>query len=157
MTHSELILNQQEISDISAYLDSQRLDSLQLSYELYDHFICLTEDLMITEGHSFNRAFEAAKGIICPNGAKEIEKEIQYLLTINKHIMLHKFIFVMSALGGVIFLLSIALGVGGILDIATSRLLTMCGILMITTFTFPYLMYRWYQKSKTNLKEDLAY
>lgn len=82
------------------------LDRPDLVDDLVDHFACAIEELML-DGVAFEKAFEVAFRRISPNGPKEIEKELIYLMTIKRKTMFRKTAYIF----GYISLILIACGI----------------------------------------------
>lgn len=91
------MITDHQLSFIRKQLAFCELDQSGLADDLLDHFGCVIEELM-SEGMSFEEAFEVAFGRISPNGPKEIEKELIYLLTIKRKTMFRKTAYVFGYL-----------------------------------------------------------
>lgn len=86
------------ISDDQLIFIRQRLALYKLSEpdlldDLVDHFCCVVEEHLL-EGMAFDQAFDLAFTRISPNGPKEIEKDLVYLLTLKRKTMLRKTAFI---------------------------------------------------------------
>lgn len=85
-------LNDTEVATISAWLDQEGVSNHPLQEELLDHICCSVEACMETYG-SLEAAYRHACHIICPNGPKEIEEELFFLLTYNKLTNMKRILF----------------------------------------------------------------
>lgn len=69
----------------------------RLEAELLDHYCCYIEEAM-GNGADFEDAYKNAVANIAPNGAKEIEFELYYLINFNKQLSMKKLIFLIGFL-----------------------------------------------------------
>lgn len=143
-----MIMKEHEYLFITDYLEKENLQSIDLYNDLLDHMCCDVEAIMDKEQCTFSIAFNKSLESVCPDGAHDIEEELIYLLTIKRKIMLHKIVFTLGFLGGFTILFSFAMEIAGIIYPDLSRLLIMCGIMIISISVYPYLVLRWYQKTK---------
>ncbi|MCE7996684.1 MAG: hypothetical protein HEP71_32290 [Roseivirga sp.] len=87
------MISDEELYFIRRQLDLHQLEGADLTNDLVDHFCCIVEEQM-SEGNTFNEAFDIAFKRISPDGPKEIEKDLIYLLTIKRKIMFKKSAYV---------------------------------------------------------------
>lgn len=90
------------ISDDQLIFVRQQLASYELSEpdlldDLVDHFCCVVEGHLL-DGVTFDEAFDLAFTRISPNGPKEIEKDLIYLLTLKRKTMFRKTAFIAAYL-----------------------------------------------------------
>jgi hypothetical protein len=91
------MISDDQLSFIRRQLAFYQLNQPDLNDDLVDHFGCVVEELM-SGGMPFEKAFEAAFRRISPNGPKEIEKELIYLLTIKRKTMFRKMAYLFGYL-----------------------------------------------------------
>lgn len=99
-------LNEEQVSIIYERLRSERLNSQKLEQDLLDHFCCYVEEQM-QQGAGFEQAYREATIAITPNGVKEIEFELFFLMNFHKQLSMKKLIFLFGFFA--IFLLSAGL------------------------------------------------
>jgi len=141
-----------QLFQIQGYLMSEGVSDVGLQEDLVDHFCCLIEGIM-KGGKSFANAFEDAKRAVAPEGAGEIQEDLNYLLTIKKKVMLRKLVFVFGFFGVMSLLLASAMYISGILDAQTSGLLAMAGILTLSVSVLPFWFLQLYRRSVQKLQE----
>lgn len=142
-----MMVTDDQLFQIQGFLMSEGVSRVSLRDDLADHFCCVIEDCMEEEKLSFDEAFSVACGRIAPDGTKEIEEDLHYLLTIKKKIMLRKIVFLFGFIGVLDLMLALAMNVAGILDAEVSGLLAMAGILTLSISVLPYAFYQMYQRS----------
>ena len=147
MVTENLLLN------IQQFLMSEGLSNASLKDDLTDHFCCIIEACMEEDNLDFDDAFSVAQQRIVPDGAKEIEENLNYLLTIKKKIMLRKFVYVFGFLGVLNLVMAFALYISGIFDAEIAGLVAMSGILTLAVTVLPFSFYQMYQKSVQNVRE----
>lgn len=149
-------LTHKQISGIKSHLDRSGIKSASLYDDILDHYCCKIEELLEKESCTISRAIELAEVSICPEGAFQIEKELNYLLIINRNIMLHKIVFAIASFAGFIFLLSGTAWLANLLEGHVA--VQFMGLsLIIAVFTvYPYLMYRLFKRSAQSLRKELA-
>jgi len=98
-------LSEQQTGIIYERLHKPGLRSVKLEEDLFDHFCCYVEEEM-ERGADFESAYRNAVDAISPNGIKEIEFELFFIMNFNKQLSMKRFVF----LGGfaAAFLLSTA-------------------------------------------------
>lgn len=96
-------LSEKEIDIVYQRLSLEELNSRRLGHELLDHVCCSIEE-KITEGADFETAYENAISGIVPNGTKEIEFELFFIINFQKQISMKKVIFITGFISA--FLLS---------------------------------------------------
>ena len=147
-----MMVTDDQLFQIQGYLMSEGVTEVSLQEDLVDHFCCLIEGDM-QQGISFSAAFEDAKQTVSPEGAGEIQNDLNYLLTIKKKVMLRKLVFVFGFFGALDIMLAIAFRVSGILDAEVSGLLAMAGILTLSVSVLPYWFFQLYKRSLHRLQE----
>lgn len=148
-----MIVTDDQLFQVQGFLISEGISKVGLQEDLADHFCCAIEECMEEEGLNFNDAFNLARQRIAPDGAKEIEEDLHYLLTIKKKIMLRKAVYIFGFIGVLNLLLSFALYISGILDAEVSGLLAMAGILTLAVTVLPFSFYQMYQRSVQRVRE----
>jgi len=96
-------LSEQQTDMIYERLQCEGLKSTRLEQDLFDHFCCYIEAQM-KQGADIESAYRSAVEAISPNGAKEIEFELFFIMNFNKQLTMKKFIFLTGFLAT--FLLS---------------------------------------------------
>lgn len=96
-------LSEQQIDIIYGRLQKEGLSNRKLEQDLFDHFCCYMEE-RIEHGVDFENAYDEAVAAIYPNGAKEIEFELYFIMTFNKQLSMKRLIFFLGFLAA--FLLS---------------------------------------------------
>lgn len=99
------MLTDQHIEFVQAKIDQCWGLSQDLKEDLLDHFCCAIENEM-TNGASFDEAYQKAFMDICPNGLEEIQKERFFLLHAKQIITMKKLLYSIGLLASV----SISLG-----------------------------------------------
>lgn len=121
------------------------LSMTSLKDDLLDHFCCFVEEKM-SEGQSFEEAFDQAEMQICPNGLREIQNETTYLLYPNIKIM-KKLIYGLGLMATVAtltgFLFKIMHWPGG-------NVLFIGGFLLLLLIFMPVLTMKKYRLSETS-------
>ncbi|NER15213.1 hypothetical protein GWK08_17285 [Leptobacterium flavescens] len=145
-------IDNHQLSAIKTFLKNEGVTNVQLRDDLTDHFGCVIEECM-RDGKAFEDAFYMARDRIAPDGALQIEKDLNYLLTVNREIMIRKIVFIMGYFSAYTIILSIALYLPGILDANTSGLVAMAGMLLFSISVLPFYFYLWYKKSIHQFKE----
>lgn len=138
---------------IQGFLMNEGISNIGLQEDLADHFCCAIEQSMEEGELDFVDAFKLAQQRIVPDGAKEIEEDLDYLLTIKKKIMLRKAVYVFGFIGVLNLLLAFAMYISGILDAQVSGLLAMAGILTLAVSVLPFSFYQMYQRSVQKVRE----
>lgn len=85
-------LNEQQIDSIAERLEKEKITSKKLEEDLLDHFCCYMEEEM-QKGADFEQAYKKAAISIIPNGIKEIEFELYFLMNFHKQLSMKKIIF----------------------------------------------------------------
>jgi hypothetical protein len=85
-------LSEQQIEAICGRLQQEGITDLKLEQDLIDHFCCYMEARM-DGGVDFEQAFMQATTAISPNGVKEIEFELYFILNFKKQLSMKRFIF----------------------------------------------------------------
>lgn len=85
-------LSDDEVNQVSTWLHKEPLSNRMLAHELLDH-ICCTMEAHITQHTSLEAAYRHAFGMVCPEGARQIEEETFFLLTINKQLNMKRVLF----------------------------------------------------------------
>lgn len=148
-----MIITDDQLFQIQGFLLSEGISEVSLQEDLADHFCCVIEECMVEEKLDFDEAFSEARRRIAPDGAKEIEEDLHYLLTIKKKIMLRKIVFLLGFFGVLNLMLALALNVSGILDAEVSGLIALSGILTLSVSILPFWFYQMYQRSVHKVKE----
>lgn len=99
-------LSEHQIDIIYARLRQDKLKSIKLEQDLFDHFCCYMEEQML-KGENFEASYNKAMNAISPNGTKEIEFELYFIMNFNKQLTMKKVIFLSSFIS--MFLLSTGL------------------------------------------------
>lgn len=142
-----MMVTDDQLFQIQGFLMSEGVSKVGLQDDLADHFCCVIEECMEDAQLDFDEAFRVARERIAPDGPKEIEEDLHYLLTIKKKIMLRKIVFIFGFIGVLELMLALALNVAGILDAEVSGLLAMAGILILSVSVLPFGFYQMYQRS----------
>lgn len=149
-----MTINDHQITAIKGYLLEEGVSKQILQDDLIDHFSCAIEEYL-EEGMSFSVAFDLAKDRITPDGAKKIEEDLIYLLTINHKIMLRKIVFILGYISILQIIMAFALYLpGSILDKEVSGYIAMGGIFLFAVSVVPFYCYQLYKKSIHQLKES---
>ncbi|NAS32383.1 hypothetical protein GTQ40_15470 [Flavobacteriaceae bacterium R38] len=148
-----MMISNLQLAFIKNYLSQEGITKIHLQDDLVDHFSCVIEEYL-EEGIHFDEAFKKAKGRITPDGAKKIEDDLNYLLTINNQIMIRKIVFLMGYFSVFLIITAFALYLPGILDKETSGLIAMGGIFSFSTFVLPFYFYQLYKKSLHKLQNS---
>lgn len=148
-----MIVTDDQLFQIQGFLMNEGISNVGLQEDLADHFCCVIEQSMEEGGLDFVDAFKLAQQRIVPDGAKEIEEDLDYLLTIKKKIMLRKAVYVFGFIGVLNLLLAFAMYISGILDAQVSGLLAMAGILTLAVSVLPFSFYQMYQRSVQKVRE----
>lgn len=85
-------LSEQQIDIICSRLRKGGLTNRELEQDLLDHFCCYMEAGM-EAGAGFEEAYAAAIAAISPDGVKEIEFELYFIMNFNKQLTMKKLIF----------------------------------------------------------------
>jgi len=85
-------LNEAQVDLIYERLQREGLKNRKLEQDLFDHFCCHIEEQM-EAGEEFERAYRNAVAAISPQGAKEIEFELFFIMNFNKQVSMKKLIF----------------------------------------------------------------
>ncbi|HTN44825.1 MAG TPA: hypothetical protein VL098_00650 [Flavipsychrobacter sp.] len=99
-------LSEHQIDIIYERLRQDKLKSVKLEQDLFDHFCCYMEEQML-KGENFEASYSKAMNAISPNGIKEIEFELYFIMNFNKQLTMKKLIFLSSFIS--MFLLSTGL------------------------------------------------
>ncbi len=99
-------LDEQQLSVIYERLRKERISSRKLEEDLLDHFCCCMEARM-AQGMSFEEAYREAADEIAPNGIKELDFELFFLMNFHKQLSMKKLIFLLGFLA--LFSLSVGL------------------------------------------------
>ncbi len=148
-----MIIDEGQVSFVRGYLIGNGISNHSLQDDLLDHFCCVIEEDM-EEGQSFDHSFSRAVERITPEGPEKIQKDLNYLLTIKKNIMLRKLVFIASYISVLTVLSGLALRIPQILSGNATLLLIMVGVLLFSVTTVPYFFYDRYQKSIRELKSE---
>ncbi len=97
------MINDDQLSYLRQQLIQGHLHRPDLVDDLVDHFACVIEELML-DGIAFEEAFAVAFRKISPNGPKEIEKDLTYLLTIKRKTMFRKTAYLFGYLSLILIL-----------------------------------------------------
>lgn len=147
-----MMVSDNQLAHIKGYLLNEGVSKFALQDDLTDHFCCVVEE-QLEEGIDFEYAFEQARKRITPHGAKEIEEDLNFLLTIKKKIMLRKLVYIFGFIGVFDLLIGAALFLPGIIDKQLTGLLMMAGILMLMISVIPFWFYQLYKKSVNKLQQ----
>lgn len=148
-----MMVTDDQLFQIQGFLMSEGISQMSLQEDLADHFCCVIEECMEEESLDFDEAFRLAQKRIAPEGVKEIEEDLNYLLTIKKKIMLRKAVYIFGFIGVLDLLLAFALNISNILDAEVSGLLAMAGILTLSVSVVPFTFYHMYQRSVQSVRE----
>jgi hypothetical protein len=85
-------LTDHETDLVFSRLEAQGGRDTKLTRDLLDHFCCHMEQNM-EQGADFEAAYTEAARDIAPNGIKEIEFELFFILNFNKQLSMKRFIF----------------------------------------------------------------
>ncbi len=85
-------LSEEHIDIVYERLECEGLKSKKLAQDLLDHYCCYIESRM-EEGVNFEQAYRDAVSAISPNGTKEIEFELFFIIKFNKQVSMKKLIF----------------------------------------------------------------
>ncbi len=148
-----MIIDEGQVSFIRSYLMGNGVSNQSLQADLLDHFCCVVEEQM-ESGQSFDISFSKAVDRISPEGPEKIQKDLNYLLTIKKNIMLRKLVYMASYVSVLAVLTGLALRIPQILSADAAMLLVMAGMLLFSVSTVPYFFFDRYQKSIRELKSE---
>lgn len=140
-----------QLIEIQGYLMSEGVTQVSLQEDLVDHYSCVIEELM-SEGKAFQSAFSEAKNRIAPEGAQELQEDLNYLLTIKKKLMLRKLVFVFGFFGMLEIMLALALSVAGFIETDLAGLLVMAGILTLSVSVLPFWFFQLYKRSANRVQ-----
>lgn len=98
-----LQLSEQQVDIVYERIRKGAIKNNTLEADLLDHYCCYIEGAM-DEGNDFESAYAKATKDIAPNGVKEIEYELFFLINFNKQMSMKKVIFIIGFLS--VFLLS---------------------------------------------------
>ena len=149
-------LNNGHLERITNHLNFSGIKSLSLYDDIFDHYCCKVEELMRQNTMTIDQAIEHAQNDICPDGANQIEEELEYLLIINQNIMLHKIVFSIASLSGFIFLLSGTAWMSNLLESDVALQFMGLSLIVAVFSVYPYLMYRLFKRSARSLRNELA-
>ena len=147
-----MMISDEQLIQIQGYLMSEGVTDVSLQEDLVDHYSCVIEELM-AGGKVFQSAFEEAKCRIAPEGAQELQEDLNYLLTIKKKLMLRKLVFVFGFFGALEIMLALALSVASIIEADLAGLLAMAGILTLSVSVLPYWFFQLYKRSADQLQQ----
>lgn len=85
-------LSEEHIDIVYERLQREGLKNKRLSQDLFDHYCCYIESRM-EEGVDFEQAYQDATSAISPNGTKEIEFELFFIINFNKQVSMKRLIF----------------------------------------------------------------
>jgi len=85
-------LSEQQIDVVYERLHSEGLKNQRLEQDMFDHFCCYIEQQM-QQGETFEAAYRNAVIAIAPNGLKEIEFELYFIMNFKKQFTMKKLIF----------------------------------------------------------------
>ena len=88
-----MTLSNEQLASVEAYFESQQLSRIQLEDDLVDHCCSGIEQLMEDPGYDFDIAFTLMKQRLVPNGAMEIEEDLEYLENYKPQTTMKKFVF----------------------------------------------------------------
>ncbi len=96
------MLTDQHIDFVAAEIEARGVTQPDLAESLLDHFCCAIEFEM-EHGLSFDDAWRKAYLQVCPDGLKEINREVQHIITHQKHHTMKKFVFILGFLSAFVF------------------------------------------------------
>ncbi len=85
-------LSEQEVDIVYDRLRQEGVTNVKLEQDLLDHFCSFIEERM-EQGAGFEQAYKEAIIAISPNGIKEIEFELFFIMNFNKQLSMKRFIF----------------------------------------------------------------
>jgi hypothetical protein len=137
------MLNPQQLDTIIAGVDESELSMQELRDDLLDHLCCIVEEEM-QAGTDFNSAYQLALDRLCPNGAREIERDTIFLLNVQKIIRMKKLTYII----GLVASISVSIGYFLVLmNWPIGREIFNYGFLSLVLVFVPMLAYEQLQKS----------
>lgn len=88
-------LTDEQIDFIVTQINNSQIESSELREDLVDHFCCVIEEY-IKQGMNFEKSYNKAYQIVCPNGFDEIYQETILLLTSKKIIIMKKLLYLIG-------------------------------------------------------------
>lgn len=85
-------LSEEHTDIVYERLHREGLVSEKLEQDLFDHYCCYIESNM-ADGAEFEQAYRDAVAAISPNGTKEIEFELFFIINFNKQVSMKRLIF----------------------------------------------------------------
>jgi hypothetical protein len=144
------MIREQEYDYIIAFVEKGHFKNAALQNDLIDHYCCLIEE-KVTQGLTFQKAFEEAYQQISPNGLKEIEIETNFLINYRKFTLMKKLIFTIG------FVSAFAASLGSflkIMDMPGGNVLAFSGFIGLAYLFIPSLIYLQYKSNKLNTLRD---
>ncbi len=102
-------LTEEQLETVKDYFQQEQLSHFSLEDDLVDHCCSGIEDLMKTAGYGFDTAFALMKERLVPNGAQEIEEDLEYLESYKPQRTMRKFVFASGYLSTLCLVLGIVL------------------------------------------------
>ena len=96
------MLSDQQIDFVEAEIGKRGITVPDLADSLLDHFCCAIEFEM-EQGVDFEAAWRKAYLQVCPDGLEEINREVQHIITHQKHHIMKKFVFILGFVSALIF------------------------------------------------------
>jgi hypothetical protein len=93
----EIQLTDRQTEQIWLDLSAEGMRDTRLKAEVLDHFCCRIEELM-TEGLSFDQAYQMARTAITPQGAGDIQAEDQFMIALSKQKPMKQFFYLSAFL-----------------------------------------------------------
>lgn len=97
-----MMLSEIQIDFVEAEIKNRGITNLDLADSLLDHFCCAIEYEM-EQGLNFKDAWRKAYLQVCPDGLEEINREVQQIITHQKHHTMKKFVFILGFVSALIF------------------------------------------------------
>lgn len=85
-------LSEEETGIVYKRIEQAKLQNSGLATELLDHVCCIMETA-IDQGADFEEAYRKAYQTVSPNGFREIEEEVFFLLTFHKQLNMKRILF----------------------------------------------------------------
>ena len=99
-----MFLTFDQIHCIQHYVHQNGLTIQEVQEDIVDHLCCIVEE-KLGEGIDFEKSFQAAQQIITQNDIKQIQNDTIYFLTIKKHVIMIKAMFI-TAYASLVFFVS---------------------------------------------------
>lgn len=97
-----MMLNDQQVAFVEKEIRERGITHPDLADSLVDHFCCVIEFEM-EQGINFENAWRKAYLQVCPDGLQEINREVQQIITHQKHHTMKKFVFILGFLSALLF------------------------------------------------------